>query len=209
MITIAKYEKIAKSGLLLDHFFILNSVLNGDKLPETERIKGFYNLLEKRGLIVDGKVHQSAMYLFEEEAVSTSICMTTTYFHSLKPFDFVGWSLGMHEKCQNKLIELTDKKQVRDKINGKAYSFLPNAMDLSKVLLKVIKLYKKSDLDLSLIEKCLYSYMEKCNKANNWFPVLDYYIWKNNKSTLITDMENMENDETSGDSGNFTSETWI
>ena len=57
--------------------------------------------------------------------------------------------------------------------------------------------YKLSDLDK--IEKTIISYINKCATSKSWFPILQYYIFKNNMSTMVTDMENIDDDLKSDD----------
>ena len=112
--------------------------------------------------------------------------------------DYGDWVIKLYAKCKTKLIELTGKRQVRDTINGKAYPFLPNSTDLGKVTLRAIQAYNLDDFDK--IERSIISYIERCAKTNSWFPILQYYIMKNGASTMVTEMETMDEPTTNDDS---------
>jgi hypothetical protein len=107
----------------------------------------------------------------------------------------------LHKKLQDKLIELTGKKQ--KVISGK-YSFLPNATDLRIRLEKVIKKYHLEN-ELEKIEKVLLKHIEQSHKAG-WQMVvlLDYYISKDNTSRMVTALEGNEEKEE-----NYSTETLI
>lgn len=189
-----KYNEILSSGLLLDHYFILANIKNNKELLKNKRIQGFVNLLEKKEYLQEGSLTQKGLSLLEEFEIQVADTENNT-----KTDDFGDWIEGLHKRCQEKLVELTGSKQVRDKIDKKSYPFLPNVIDLGKVLYKVITTYKVKDYER--IEKCIMNYIEKCAHAKskdspngNWFPILQYYILKNNKSTLITDCESIDDE---------------
>lgn len=87
--------------------------------------------------------------------------------------------------CQDELQKLVGKKQKTSKINGKSYSFLPNFIDFQDKIEKSVKKYQLNDKEQ--LKKVLLQYINKCHKENNWFPILEYYIMKDNKSKLATD----------------------
>ncbi len=174
MIGDAKYNEILNSGLLLDHYFALSNIKNGVEPLKNKRIQGFINLLEKKGYLEEGNLTEKSLELIEEVEAAVFVEEVAS-----KQEDFAVWITGLHTRCQQKLLELTGSKQVRDKIDKKSYPFLPNSIDLGKVLYKVITIYKIKDYER--IEKCIMNYIEKCAAASNWFPILQYYIMKNNK----------------------------
>jgi hypothetical protein len=184
MIREDKYNEILNSGLILDHYFVLSNIKNGIEPIKNKRIQGFINLLEKKGYLEEGVLTEKSLELVEE--FETSVVEPSPEV-SKKQEDFAIWIQNLHLRCQEKLLQLTGSKQVRDKIDKKSYPFLPNSIDLGKVLYRVISLYKIKDYER--IEKCIMNYIEKCAAANNWFPILQYYIMKNNKSNLVTDCE--------------------
>lgn len=100
---------------------------------------------------------------------------------------------NLYIACQEELLKLTGKKQKTSKIENKSYSFLPNFIDFQDKLSKTIKKYKLEDSDK--LKSVLLQYINKCHEANNWFPILEYYINKDNKSKLATDYFNFEGEE--------------
>lgn len=92
--------------------------------------------------------------------------------------------------CQEELQKLVGKKQKTSKINGKSYSFLPNFVDFQDKIEKSCKKYQLNDREQ--LKKVLLQYINKCHKENNWFPILEYYIMKDNRSKLATDYVSFE-----------------
>lgn len=198
MIDLRHYERILESGLIFDHFLVLNMIKNGEELPKNKRIQGFVNLLNKKGYIQDGNLTSEGILLTEYEIITVGAPKKEKVTES----DFSKWVLELHKRCQNKLQELTGGKQVRGKIGGKPYPFLPNFTDLAKSLHRAIVLYKLEDL--VKIEKAMMNHIERCHKANNWFPLMKYYIIKSGvggsivsaSSDMVTDMESLDEIET-------------
>ena len=194
MIDLKHYERILDSGLMFDHYLVLCMVKNGEELPKNRRVQGFINLLNKKGYIQDGVLTDEATVLTECDIKTVS----TTVEKEEVQTDFTIWVIGLHKKCQSKLLELTGGKQVRGKIGGKPYPFLPNSTDLAKSLHRAIVLYKLTDLEK--IEKAMIGHILKCHKANNWFPLMKYYIIKSGaggsvasaNSDMVTDMETID-----------------
>lgn len=184
MIDIQKYkDEILSHGLLLDHYFVLCSIKNGEKIDGNKRIQGFVNLLTKKGYIYEDCLTEKALDLIQNCILFEPIPVDST---EKKEEDLGTWITGLHSRLEKKMTDLTGRRQVRDKINGKYYSFLPNSVDLGKVMTKVITLYKLKDLEK--IEQTIMSYMEQCSQAGSWFPILQYYIMKNGSSSMVTDM---------------------
>lgn len=209
MVNIAKYELLLNMGLSLDHYFVMVSMYNKQSLPELKKLKGFRNLLIKKGLLKeDGTLTEHAIDIIQEDIVYySSSTTTTTTIAPEERKDFGSWVNELHKKCQKKLTDLTGKKQVRGKIHMKEYPFMPGIQDFTKNLYKVIVTYKLDDWNV--IEKCILGYIEKCNKAQNWFPTLYYYISKNNKSELVSDVENYDETETEDLGSNNIGDTYI
>ena len=92
--------------------------------------------------------------------------------------------------CQEELQKLVGKKQKTSKINGKSYSFLPNFVDFQDKIEKSCKKYQLNDKEQ--LKKVLLQYINKCYKEDNWFPILEYYIMKDNRSKLATDYVSFE-----------------
>lgn len=211
MIDITKYKNVLEQGLLLDHYSLLCCIRDGGELPKSKRIQGFINLLHKKGYLKEGGLTDIAIALINDDTVmcQKSTITETTVVADIKvetkgllrtpaPNDeYTQWALELHTKLQERLREKTGKIQARGTIQGTTYSFLPNVRDFSKVLLKVIITYKLKDFNK--IEKCLLRYVDKKAKEGSWFPILGYYILKNNSSMMITDMEGIEEDENMND----------
>lgn len=193
MIDNEKYREVLDSGLLLDHYFVLLNIKNGVKLTESKRVLGFINLLTKKEYLTDEQeLTEKGLQLISGEEIpqprSSLLDRVNNRIQTQLLADFAMWASGLHERLQAKLMELTGKKQVIAKIDKKSYSFLPNTTDLGKVLRKTMTVYKIDDR--AKIEDTIMKYIDKCYQANNWFPLLMYYINKNGVSNLVTDMEN-------------------
>lgn len=91
----------------------------------------------------------------------------------------------LHEILQNKLVELTGKKQIRIEIKGTKYSFLPNAKDLTKRLISVCKSHKLTDI--KKVEQCLIAHVTKLKP-----PMVEYYIVRDGISRLASDYADWE-----------------
>lgn len=201
MINDQKYNEVLENGLILDHFHVLCSIRDGTTLPDNRRIKGFINLLNKKGYLDDMKITEKAITFLEnagKEPIENEPPLKVELIKNPNtPLKITDWVAKLHIKCQDKLFELTGKKQQVGKVDklDKGYPFLPNVIDLGKVLSSCISSYKLTDNDK--IEKTIISYIERCAKTNKWLPILRYYILKNGMSSLVTDMENDEPDDSS------------
>lgn len=195
MINDDKYKEVLESGLLLDHYFLLCNIRNGIKPVETKRIQGFINLLAKKGYLEDGALTEKGSKLIENCEFSQVVNVAST--KSAK--DLGSWALGLHERLQQRLEDLTGKKQVRAKIQTKDYPFLPNPTDLGRTLFRVTSSYKLKDYDK--IEKTLMAYIQKCNDAGNWFPLLKYFIMKNGESEMVTMMQTIDEESIESSKG--------
>lgn len=183
MVTKEKYTELLNSGLLLDHYFVLCNIKNGLEQVKSKRVQGFINLLVKKGYIEEDVLTIMGIELIEEVELKVEPIKSSS-----KQQEFNEWVVDIHTKCQQKLKDLTGTVQVRSKINNVGYSFLPNSVDFGKNLYKVITAYKLKDYEK--IEKCIMAFIQSRYDAKQWFPLLGYYIMKNNKSQLVTDYEN-------------------
>jgi hypothetical protein len=190
MIDLQKYERILEEGLILDHYFLLLSLRDGNPTPNSKRVRGFVNLLTKKGYILEGILTEKGVDLMGNDTMSVPEFPTTT----AAPIDFGEWVISLHRKCQEKIKQFTGYKHVRDKIvdkkTGKAssYSFLPNPGDMGNRLITVIKKYKLKDMDM--IERAILGHVERCGVNKKWFPLVKYYIHKDGESDMVTDMQN-------------------
>lgn len=180
-----KYElikKILNSPITILDYLILEHVVN-DTLSE---------------FLKDNILNLSILELKINNYISDNNKLTLKgkqLMDSFKISDKEDFYERLHTKLQEKLIELTGKKQ---KMLQSKYSFLPNSKDLK---LRLQKLIKKYDLqDFERIEKVLLSYIEKCYKTRfEYVQTIEYYLMKNDVSKFVTDYENFietENDST-------------
>jgi hypothetical protein len=194
---IQKYKEILAEGLLLDHYYILCKISSKEEIPYTDRVRGFLNLLIKKDYI-DGDHNLTEKGIdfvqnCEFGEIELSTVHITTNSVTIVPeeqtkVDVKSLVLNMYEKCKERITHHTGKNQVRARIENKFYSFFPNSTDFFKVINKVISLYKIKDF--ALMENTLIAYIDRCAASNTWLPLLNYYIFKNGSSSLVTDMEN-------------------
>lgn len=175
-LNVENIEKIFKEGITVDAFCYMFLVKTG----EVEQFKTFFGTLPI-SLISRGCIDPSGKLTPKGEGILINI-VGKKITKKKNNYDTIFLSLV------KELEHLTGKKQKTDKIHGKSYSFLPNSVDFSDRFHKVITKYKIDDLDKA--EKVLIAYINKCNKANNWFPVLEYYLFKDNQSRFATDYLN-------------------
>lgn len=178
-----QYNWVIAKGLDFNQFFTL---LLWDKNTLDSKITGWKFLLEKKGYLDPNKqitaegedLIQEYKELSEEKVVTS--------------FNLGVWCEHLHTKLETRLEALTGKRQKTDKIKGKSYSFLPNKVDLQKKVQEVVKKYNCKEYQK--IETTLLNYINSCYKENSYFPLLKYYILKDNESSLMTDLTNEENE---------------
>lgn len=198
MIRDEKYDEVLDKGLTLDHYFLLCNIKNGVKPVDNKRIQGFLNLLIKKGYIDNDELTEKGLDLVQNCEFSEIIPVSS--MAAEEPMDLGTWILKVHAACEQRLIQLTGKKQIRDKIEkgqGTYFSFLCNVRDMGKNLQKIIALYKLKDYDK--IEKAMLRHIDKCYEAKKWFPIMPYYIIKNGMSQLVTDMDSLDEEEVKED----------
>jgi hypothetical protein len=206
MIDVEKYKRILDEGLLLDHYMLLCNIKDGKELLKSKRIQGFINLMCKKGYIEDGILTDKAMILVGSELVEEKKPLRFEAPKQLeeeevqdsKKVNFAYWTIALHRKCEDRILKATGKRQMRPKVEGVAYSYLPNPTDLGRVIMRAIGAYKLKDLEK--IEKAILAYVDRCIKADRWTPLLGYYIMKKDMSTMVTDMDNLEEEDSDKDS---------
>jgi hypothetical protein len=190
------YNEILDSGLILDHYLLLCDIKDGNSISDNKRVKGFINLLEKRGYLSNGIITELGKNVIKSgkifEKVESKVEVTTEVQNSTayKYKTMTEFYETTYLDCQKKIKELTGDIQKKPKINGKTYSFLPNKLDFIKVLGKAIFIYKLKDYEL--IRKTLLGYIDRCHTSSNWFPLMQYYILKFSASQMVTDMDNFK-----------------
>lgn len=178
-----KYKELLAAKYSLDVLWGLKFLKDGEEIPENIK-QG----IKRKGWIDENNIITSLgegmLGYLQEDGIKSSEKIADS-----PKEDFFS---ELHKKLQDKLIELTGKKQ--KVISGK-YSFLPNSTDLKIRLEKVIKKYHLED-ELNKIEKVLLKHIEQSHKAG-WQMVvlLDYYISKDNTSRMVTALEGKEEEE--------------
>lgn len=171
-----KIKKILNNSLSIDDYIILKSI-EENKLKELLSWKQY----DLTNLQISGYLTISTNFLTEKAK------------NLLKEVekDNVNKYETLHKSLQNKLIELTGKKQKVITIERKPYYFLCNLKDFENKLSKTIVKYSLTDW--SKIEKCLLLYIERCHKEGwKMNQLVTYYISKNEVSKLCDDYSNFE-----------------
>jgi len=166
-----KLKKIIASEITILDFIILENIKNDVEMTEDVKFHfgGHFNYLNDKELISDNyKITVKGKKLLEELDVAEE------------------QKESLHKILQDKLIELTGKKQV---MMQKKYAFLPNERDLTTRLDKICKKYSLNDKEK--VKNILLNYIVKCKKADfNYVQTIEYYISKDNSSKLATDYTN-------------------
>lgn len=192
-----KYKEILDQGLLLDHYYILCKISSKEEIPYTDRVRGFLNLLIKKDYIdADHNLTEKGIDFvqncefgnIELSTVHITTNAVTIVEEGTEKVDLKGLLSGVYENCKKRIFHHTGKYQVRARIDNKFYSFFPNTTDFIKIATKVVSLYKVKDI--ALMEKTLLAYIDRCASSNTWLPLFNYYMFKNGSSSLVTDMEN-------------------
>jgi hypothetical protein len=168
---------------ILDYLILLNIYYRSEEEFLTDdRFKGNLTYLQHQGYLgLNNKLTPEGKNFIEFEIGIPS-------YEQKVNSDFY---VELHKKLQDRLIELTGKKQ--HVIQGK-YSFLCNSKDIQKKLSKVITSYGLKDLNR--VEKVLLNYVSKCVKARfDRVQLIEYFIMKDNVSALVTQYENYEDEE--------------
>lgn len=173
-----RQEELLEDGLLLDHLLVLRDI-NEKKNSENKRIIGFINVLKTKEYLEGFEITDKGKEILDK--------------YSMVEIEKSKDSL--HQRCVNKLIELTGKKQVTTVIKGARYSFMCNERDLNNRIRKVITSYNLNSTQRDNIPSALIKFIEKCHKTKTWSPLLQYYILKDNSSRLVTDLDNLDEEE--------------
>jgi len=190
--TIKKWLFLQKEGVTLDMVFLLdflksNKVDIESLITSNPKATSILTMLKRKNYL-------DLSYQITEEGEQILQIVTKEVPENqeirIPPTSFKGWSDQVHASLQERLVELTGKKQKTDKIKGVSYSFLCGPIDLHNKLLKVKKLYNFKDLDKAFL--VLKRYVEKCHNEGSWFPLMEYYIEKEGKSRFMTDYDNFE-----------------
>jgi len=179
---LAKMEGIIERGYDLNIVSLLYMLKGGESIDSKNlKIQAFKQMMERKGLILDGVVSLAGEELlkFLEEGTEPT-----------KEIEKVQGLEELYDRVVERLIALTGKKQMRVEIYGKTYNYLPNKYDFTTRLKKTINKYKLNDTEK--LEKVIIRNIENCHKKNKWYPLLMYYFTKDDVSTLATDYEAWE-----------------
>lgn len=143
--------------------------------------------MEKKGYIKDGLITDAG------DAILNIYVKENVIGETVEKVNVPAWAESMHGKCEEVISKLTGSKQIRSVLGGKSYAFLCNKVDLTKRIIKTVTLYKIKDLEL--MEKTILNYINTSVKKRSYFPTIEYYIFKENKSLLITDMQDIPEDQ--------------
>lgn len=175
---------------VVEYFLLLNIYYNQEEefLKDNSYNRKFQNLRELGFLALNNKLTLEGKNLIEFEIGKPDFTKKTEIIKEKISENYFD---NLHKKLQDKLFELTGKKQ--QMLQGK-YAFLCNKSDLQKRLAKVIKDYKLKDLDK--IEKILLNYVTKCVVTRfDKVHLIQYFIIKDGNSILATIYENYEEEE--------------
>jgi hypothetical protein len=166
-------EKIAKINIPIEEFIYL-WLKSIDVEPN---FGGDIPLIAKGYLYTTGKPTAKGINLIEE--VLANVSSKVDNYEEL------------YKKLQDRLVSLTGKKQV--KANG-SYTYLCNSIDLKSKLSKVIRKYKLNDFEK--VTKLLLLHIDKSHRQKfDKVMLIQYYIEKNNVSTLASDYESYKEQE--------------
>lgn len=180
------YDELLTEGLCLDHYYLLCNLSNGVVPVSNKRIQGFMNLLHKKGFIKDDEITEKAKQLIKNCGVKEPRKISETYIN------FEIWADETLESCKQLLHDYTGNNQKNAQVNGKgkSYPFLPNITDFKTKLSKVINKYNLKDYNK--IKKTLLRHITNCQNESSWFPLMKYYILKDNESQMVTDMDSID-----------------
>lgn len=177
-----KLEKVMEKGFDLNIIALLHVAKNGENLKsELPKIQAIIQMMERKELILEGRITQKGEEVLKYAEGEGEIVKEQEKVNSLE---------DVYNRVQNRIFELTGKKQIRTEIFGKTYSYFPSKYDFVNRLKKVINKYKLSDLEK--VEKVILRNIESCHKKNKWYPLLVYYMVKDEISPLSSDYFNWE-----------------
>lgn len=180
--TLKKMEEILEAGYDINIVALLYIYKEGGMTGSmNEKIAGYVGMMERKGLLIGGRITGAGEELLEMYEGGVTVTKEEKKQKNLEE---------IFDKVQERLIALTGKRQIRTDIFGKAYNYLPSKYDFITRLKGVVNKYKLKDLEK--IEKILINVIEKCHKTGKWFPLMVYYMTKNEVSTLASDYEGWE-----------------
>jgi len=177
-----KMEKIMERGYDLNIVALLYMVKQRESVVSgVPKLNAIVAMMEKKGLILEGRItlagEEVLRYMEEEGEIVKEKEKAEVYEE-------------MFENVVKRMEQLTGAKQKRTEIFGKTYSYLPNKYDFITRLKKVVNKYKLGDM--KRLEAVIINNIEKCHKKNKWYPLMVYYMIKDEISPLASDYEAWE-----------------
>lgn len=191
--TTEKFMTLLERGWTLDHIFLLENIRDVERICSMPKGASLLQTLYRKGM-VDEKNE-----ITEQGRALIDFVYNTEAVELIKPEKpkIMEGIQALHKKLEDKLLQLTGKKQVRVDILGTKYSFLCGKEDLEARVNKVMKKYRIGNFQH--LENTLLAYIDRCHKKNRWSPLIIYYILKSKEGTevslLVTDMRNTENEK--------------
>jgi len=177
-----KLEKIMEKGFDLNIIALLYICKQGESLiSANDKIKALVGMMERKGLIMEGRITASGEELLGYIEEKGEIIKEKEKTSSLE---------DLYDKVIAKVEELTGKKQIRTEIYGKTYSYLPGKYDFVSRLRKVANKYSLTNM--TILEETIIRNIERCYKTKKWYPLLVYYMVKDDVSPLAADYQNWE-----------------
>lgn len=177
---LTKMEKIIEKGYDLNIIALLYMIKQGESISSgLEKIKAYVAMMERKGLILEGKITATGEELLAYMEEKGEIVREKEKIEGLEE---------LYNKVVAKVEELTGGKQVRTEIYGKTYSYIPNKYDFVSRLKKVVNKYSLTNP--TILEQTIIRNIEKCHKTKKWYPLLVYYFIKDDISALAAEYEN-------------------
>lgn len=182
MMNIKKMEQIFEKGVDLNICALLYMFRGGEQVDtEDVKIGAFIQLMEKKGLILEGRISLQGEELLKSIDGEEEVVSQRSRSSSLEE---------IYDIVQQRILELTGTKQKKTVIFGKTYNYFPNKYDFVLRLKGVVNKYKLKDLEK--VEKVIINNIEHCHKTNKWYPLFSYYLTKDNISQFASDYEAWE-----------------
>lgn len=175
-------EKIMEKGFDLNIIALLYMAKHGEYLGSSlPKIQALVQMMERKGLILEGKITLSGEDLLKCIEGGEEVKGEKEKVVDLE---------GIYDRMIKRVEKLTGKKQIRTEIFGKTYSYFPSKYDFVTRLKKVMNKYKLRDVEK--VEKVIIKNVENCHKTRKWYPLLVYYMVKDDVSPLASDYEGFE-----------------
>lgn len=177
-----KMEEIIEKGIDLNICSLLYIIREeGPINTQVPKIEAIVNMMERKGLIKEGRITSDGEDIIKFLESGEAPVKEKSKIEDIE---------GIYDRLQAKLLELTGNKQKKVDIFGKTYNYFPGKYDFVQRFRKVVNKYKIKDY--AKAEKVLLHNLEVCKKTNKWYPLLIYYLVKDDISVFATDYESWE-----------------